>query len=130
MSDDDTKAIYHERVDEKQVRLGVWATRTRLMNGIIGTQLICDVSDIGSDEITWIDPKTHYEYRAKLVVGKREQDPLYRDRDWLYRKYAVEGLTCSAIGDMFSVSPMAIYKWLKKHDIPTRPRGGGIKRDN
>jgi len=114
------------------VELEYYFTKLSDGNGgvVPATVMKAVITDIGSNEITWVDPNTHYEYRAKLVVGKREQDPLYRDRDWLYRKYAVEGLTCSAIGDMFSVSPMAIYKWLKKHDIPTRPRGGGIKRDN
>jgi hypothetical protein len=116
--------------NRKHVNLAVWSYKTKGRNDMIGTQLICDVSDIGSDELTWIDPTTEYEYRAKLVVVKREQDPLYRGKEWLYHHYVVEGLSCSTIGNMFGISPMAIYKWLVKHDIPTRPRGGGIKRDN
>ena len=88
-------------------------------------RLKVEIEDIGSDEISWIDPDTEYEYRAKLVVVKREQDPLYKDKDWLYQKYVVEGLPCSAIGNMFGLCPMSIYKWLKKYNIPTRPRGGG-----
>jgi hypothetical protein len=88
------------------------------------------ITDIGSDEISWIDPDTEYEYRAKLVVAKREQDPMYRDKEWLYHHYVVKGLSMSDISEMFWVSPMAIYKWLKKHDIPTRPRGGGNRFDN
>lgn len=88
------------------------------------------VTDIGSDEITWIDSDTEYEYRAKLVVVKREQDPLYRDKDWLYEQYITNELSCASIGKMFGASPMAIYKWLKKHDIPTRPRGRVGNNDN
>tara|TARA_R100000152_G_C6674070_1_gene109645 strand:- start:368 stop:703 length:336 start_codon:yes stop_codon:yes gene_type:complete len=104
------------------VKMSKLAANVNLQNKTI-VRLKVEIEDIGSDEISWVDPDTEYEYRAKLVVVKREQDPLYKDKDWLHEKYVVEGLPCSAIGNMFGLSPMTIYKWLKKHDIPTRPRG-------
>lgn len=47
----------------------------------------------------------------------------YKDKDWLTNAYVKESLTLQKIGDMCGVSPMTINQWLRKHDIPSRPRG-------
>lgn len=53
-----------------------------------------------------------------FVSGKK-----YRDKEWLVEQYINKQMTMQEIGDMFAVSPMTIYTWLNKHDIPTRGRG-------
>lgn len=70
--------------------------------------------------------------RVKSVCGKYfvdispvqvVEDKLYRDKAWLTEQYVTEGKTMQELGNMFSVSPMTIYSWLTKFDIPTRSRG-------
>lgn len=45
------------------------------------------------------------------------------DRDWLYQKYIIEGLSCPQIGKLVNRDGSTIRHWLRKHGIPTRPRG-------
>tara|TARA_R110002020_G_scaffold184769_5_gene382051 strand:+ start:3167 stop:3508 length:342 start_codon:yes stop_codon:yes gene_type:complete len=79
--------------------------------------------EIGKTERAWVEEETGYEYHMKISINKREEDPLYRDKDWLHHEYIVQCRTLQEIADQFDISPMAVYKWLKKHDIPPRPRG-------
>lgn len=48
---------------------------------------------------------------------------MHQDKEWLYQKYIVEGLDCVQIGKMVNRDTKTIWYWLKKFDIPTRPRG-------
>lgn len=47
-------------------------------------------------------------------MGKR----IEIDRDWLYQKYVVEGLTQKQVGQLIGVTATTICKWLKKYEIP------------
>ncbi len=60
-----------------------------------------------------------YVFSAHVVHLKKE----YRNKDWLYNAYSVEGRSMADIGAEQGVTPMAIRDWLVKHDIATRPRG-------
>lgn len=46
--------------------------------------------------------------------------PLYRDPDWLHRRYHDEGRTQREIADECDVSPRTIRKWMDRYDIETR----------
>ena len=48
---------------------------------------------------------------------------LYRDPAWLRHEYEVKQRTQADIASQFGVTAMAINRWLKLHDIETRPRG-------
>jgi len=48
---------------------------------------------------------------------------LYREKEWLVENYVVKGLTMAELARTCGVSPMTIHLWLKKHEIPSRPRG-------
>jgi hypothetical protein len=53
----------------------------------------------------------------------------HMDRRWLYSKYVVEKLDCVQIGKIVQKDPKTIWYWLKKFDIPTRPRGTGYEKN-
>lgn len=63
------------------------------------------------------------DHQMILRSVQRVEDKKYRDRSWLVEQYINEERTMQEIGDMFGVSPMTIYTWLNKFDIPTRARG-------
>lgn len=44
----------------------------------------------------------------------------YQDKEWLYRKYIVEGLSIQKIAILCQVSYITIWKWLNKFDIQRR----------
>jgi 5-methylcytosine-specific restriction endonuclease McrA len=44
-------------------------------------------------------------------------------KEWLYRKYVVEGLDCTQIAGMVDRDPKSVWNWLKDLGIPRRPRG-------
>ena len=46
--------------------------------------------------------------------------PLYKNKEWLYQKYVVEGLSTNKIGEMFNINQKTIWYWLKKYDINIR----------
>lgn len=53
----------------------------------------------------------------------------HTSREWLYQKYIVEGLGAPEIGELVGRDPKTILYWLRKHDIPTRPRGTNYKQN-
>ncbi len=50
------------------------------------------------------------------------------DKDWLYQKYIVEGLSMVDIGHLTGRDPKTIFYWMRKHAIPTRPRGSDVRQ--
>jgi len=44
----------------------------------------------------------------------------FRDRDWLYKRYIGEGLTCLQIANLCHCHPGTIHKWLAAFNIPRR----------
>lgn len=52
---------------------------------------------------------------------QRTQKPV--DRDWLYEKYIVDGMDCTAISKIVKRNPKRVWEWLRDYGIPTRPRG-------
>lgn len=53
----------------------------------------------------------------------------HMDKDWLYQKYITEGLDCVQIGNLVRRDPKTIIYWMRKHGIPTRPRGSNYKKN-
>tara|TARA_A200000159_G_scaffold113478_1_gene106580 strand:- start:3683 stop:3976 length:294 start_codon:yes stop_codon:yes gene_type:complete len=78
--------------------------------------------DVGKYKAEW-DDAYGFQYTATVIVKRKERIGLYRDKDWLNDAYTKQGMSMQTIADMFGITPMAIYKWLKKFDIPTRKRG-------
>lgn len=56
------------------------------------------------------------------VDAQRNQEPVI-SREWLVQKYLVEKLGCREIGEVVGRDAKTILYWLRKFDIPTRPRG-------
>src|SRR5512140_1558019 len=52
---------------------------------------------------------------------------MHLDRDWLYQKYAVEGLSTYDIAKLVHRDPKRVYEKLIDFGIPTRPRGLNLK---
>jgi 5-methylcytosine-specific restriction endonuclease McrA len=52
-----------------------------------------------------------------------EQTSPHTDRDWLYKKYHIEQLGLPEIGAIVKRDAKTIFYWMRKHKIPTRPRG-------
>lgn len=50
-------------------------------------------------------------------------DELYKNREWLYEQYVIEGKSTHAIGLEIGSKRDTVALWLKKFDIPIR-RGG------
>lgn len=49
---------------------------------------------------------------------------LYKNKDWLYIQYITKKRTANDISKEVKKDPKTVWSWLKKHEIPTRPRGG------
>jgi hypothetical protein len=45
------------------------------------------------------------------------------EKEWLHQKYIIEGLSMVDIGRMVDRDPKTILHWMRKYEIPTRPRG-------
>ncbi len=52
----------------------------------------------------------------------------YLDKDLLYRKYVIEGLTCEEISKEISTARTTVLKYLKVYGIPVRAVGTNQKR--
>jgi len=63
------------------------------------------------------------EFKLTYVLTKKDKEPLYRQREWLEAEYVEKKRTMQSIADEFGLTPMAIFKWLKKHGLATRPPG-------
>lgn len=50
---------------------------------------------------------------------------LYKDKEWLYRKYIKEKLSTTKIGKLSEIGNETICRWLKKYNIPIRSRVEG-----
>jgi len=48
---------------------------------------------------------------------------MYKNRDWLYHRYILEGQTCKQIAETVNCHPRTIHSWLTKHNI-SRRKGG------
>ncbi len=81
-------------------------------------------SDVITDEWTTMAVCSHCEWPVIIRISVQNppnQD--YRDKDWLEMEYTCNLRTMSEISEACGVSAMTIYHWLKRHGIPTRPRG-------
>lgn len=52
------------------------------------------------------------------------------NKDWLYQKYVIEGLSTYDIGKIVQRDPKRVYEKLKDFGIKTRPRGENLKGDD
>jgi len=50
--------------------------------------------------------------------------PELEDADWLRREYIDNERTCADIADEVDVTDLTVSRWLRRHDIPTRPPHG------
>lgn len=48
----------------------------------------------------------------------------YKNKDWLYKEYITKKRTANEIAKDECRDAKTIWSWLKKFEIPTRPRGG------
>lgn len=62
-------------------------------------------------------------YTLEISVAKIPNKPLYQERTWLTKEYVDKQRTMQEIADQFGVTPMSIHGWVRKFDIPSRPRG-------
>ena len=44
---------------------------------------------------------------------------LYQDKNWLYKKYVKERLSCEEIGRLCGVHRTTVYRWLVHYGIKT-----------
>lgn len=44
-----------------------------------------------------------------------------KDESWLRDEYLSEGRTCADLADQLGVTDLTVSRWLRRHDIPTRP---------
>lgn len=51
----------------------------------------------------------------------------YKGADWLTEKHHIEKLTCREMAELCGVSHMCITYWMKKNNIPIRPRIDSMK---
>lgn len=51
---------------------------------------------------------------------------MYKKKEWLYEQYIIKQLSANDIAKIVGKDPKTVWSWLKKFDIPTRPRGHNI----
>lgn len=47
----------------------------------------------------------------------------WRDEDWLFEKYVIEGLSCTEIAEHCDAVRSTVHRWLERHDIERRSQG-------
>lgn len=57
---------------------------------------------------------------------QRDQKPV--NKEWLYQKYIVEGLSSYEIAEIVKRDPKRVYEWLVNEGIETRKRGTGWEK--
>lgn len=50
-----------------------------------------------------------------------------KSREWLYRQYVTLEKPSTQIAREIGASSGSVYRWIRKHGIPTRPAGGSLK---
>lgn len=76
-------------------------------------------------KICKIDYRNIWHWMRKLNIPCRSAIPDnmgYKNKDWLYQKYIIEGLTTVQIGKLYEVYDTVIGRWLKKFNISRRSR--------
>jgi hypothetical protein len=48
-------------------------------------------------------------------------------KEWLHQKYWSEGLDLVQIGNLLDRDPKSVHRWMRKLEVPTRPRGSNAK---
>lgn len=48
---------------------------------------------------------------------------MYKNKEWLYEQYIVKQISANNIAKTVGKDPKTVWSWLKKFNIPTRPRG-------
>lgn len=83
-------------------------------------------------ESKWGDP----QFQKRITVPQSEVAKIirfgpsleYKNRDFLYQKYVIEGLTCQEIADLISSSRTTVLKYLKEFEISVRRQGVNSNR--
>lgn len=110
----------HADGDVKKLHNKEWLKREYVEKHKPATE-IADACDVTSDTVySWLR-KHDIEVRttSESVCGKALQK--LSNPDWLREKYINEGLGLKAIGGELDVAGTTVIRWLKKHNIQTRP---------
>jgi hypothetical protein len=82
-----------------------------------------DVEIIGEGQQTLSVNVGDTPYRVEIRYGPALEEAAYRDKKWLAAEYIKGRRSMQSIATQCGVSPMTIWLWLDKHDIPKRGRG-------
>ena len=82
-----------------------------------------DVEVIGEGQQTLALKVGDVPYRVEIRYGPSLDDAPYRDKKWLVGEYVKGKRSMQSIATQCGVSPMTVWLWLDKHDIPKRGRG-------
>ncbi len=94
----------------------------------------CPACDKKTVILAYDVPSSHYETKfncdgcnkviqMEVKLLAIDAAKLYRNPTWLRHEYEVKQRTQADIASQFGVTAMAINRWLKIHNIDTRPRG-------
>ena len=62
-------------------------------------------------------------YRVGITYGPISDATPYKNKKWLVAEYTKNKRSMQSIATQCGVSPMTIWLWLDKHEIPKRSRG-------
>lgn len=96
-----------------------------------------DCKECGAELVTVIKIKNGIEASSKAICLEcgephhilleishpKSSSQTYRKESWLKDQYETNGRSMASIAKECAVSPMTIHKWLKTHNIKTRPTG-------
>ena len=87
------------------------------------TRLGYEIELTGDHEILtsdgWAEAAT-MELRDKIAINGT--DLLYKNKDWLFHHYNTLQKTAVQIANEFGFTTSVIKKWVKKHDLPRKPK--------
>jgi len=82
-----------------------------------------DVEIVGEGQQTLEVEVGGTPYRVGITYGPITNTAEYRDKKWLKAEYIKNKRSMQSIATQCNVSPMTIWLWLDKHEIPKRSRG-------
>jgi len=85
--------------------------------------MVFPLIEMGGSTRTITCSDCNQQFVVEMNIWMQLNRPKYKDKDWLFRKYEIEGKSMQEIAKICGKSAMTIRDWLIRHEIPRRSVG-------